>query len=499
MSDFATNTKKPWSREEDALLAKLVASHGTNNWTGLAELLSQQTQSLIRGNGGGMMGTTRRGIMVPLELQRSGKQCRERWHNHVNPTVRKGEWTSDEDALIVALQKQLGNQWAKIAKHLNGRSDNAVKNRFHAIIRARTSQHPVSTTAYSSSSPACGAPSVTTTPGSKLGTPGTVSSTATTVSNSHYHHHLLHQQQPNKSRRIDTFSPLAAHASHASHSYHSQQQQQHLPPTPSHINMNVNMNVYINSQRNKSQDSSATPHAGHATYVKPEVVTAIPILDDAYIKPEKRKMPSTSSSLTIEAPTHTYQQQQQQQQAYHTRSQAKTPTSSQHQQQQHLSSQSFGAFMCATPTHAHGNPFMMFSHQHQGHHHECFDMYCARTQTQSTSPVPALTSLLTLSPVTVDEDFLQYWCVDDEDDDDDVDEDVDVDGVDEEKQQDMQDIKQEPILFQQQQQQQLLNKVHSSHSMDVDVCMVDVMCVDLDMLVDHAQSHAHAHVSELMF
>ena len=47
---------------------------------------------------------------------RTAKQCRERWCNHVDPNVRKGDWSTEEDHVIVCLQEQWGNRWSAIAE-----------------------------------------------------------------------------------------------------------------------------------------------------------------------------------------------------------------------------------------------------------------------------------------------------------------------------------------------------------------------------------------------
>mmetsp|Transcript_2897 Transcript_2897/g.3667 ORF Transcript_2897/g.3667 Transcript_2897/m.3667 type:complete len:242 (+) Transcript_2897:509-1234(+) len=66
---------------------------------------------------------------------RSAKQCRERWMNHLDPQVKKSEWTPEEDSSLIELTKKYPKQWAKISREIPGRTEIMVKNRWYSLVR----------------------------------------------------------------------------------------------------------------------------------------------------------------------------------------------------------------------------------------------------------------------------------------------------------------------------------------------------------------------------
>ncbi|KAK1578204.1 hypothetical protein Q3G72_028437 [Acer saccharum] len=70
-------------------------------------------------------------------LFRCGKSCRLRWANHLRPNLKKGSFTQEEEQLIVELHAKMGNKWARMAAHLPGRTDNEIKNYWNTRIKRR--------------------------------------------------------------------------------------------------------------------------------------------------------------------------------------------------------------------------------------------------------------------------------------------------------------------------------------------------------------------------
>ncbi|OAY60888.1 hypothetical protein MANES_01G147500v8 [Manihot esculenta] len=102
--------KGAWTREEDERLVAYIQAHGQGSWRTLPKAAG---------------------------LLRCGKSCRLRWINYLRPDVKRGNFTVEEDELIIELHSLLGNKWSLIAGRLPGRTDNEIKNYWNTHMRRK--------------------------------------------------------------------------------------------------------------------------------------------------------------------------------------------------------------------------------------------------------------------------------------------------------------------------------------------------------------------------
>ncbi|CAK9148489.1 unnamed protein product [Ilex paraguariensis] len=100
----------PWSAKEDKWLTEYIQAHGEGQWGSIRK---------------------RAGIL------RCGKSCRLRWMNYLQPGIKRGNITADEEDLIIRLHTLLGNRWSLIAGRLPGRTDNEIKNHWNTHLHRR--------------------------------------------------------------------------------------------------------------------------------------------------------------------------------------------------------------------------------------------------------------------------------------------------------------------------------------------------------------------------
>lgn len=94
-----------WRNTEDEVLKVAVAKYGLNQWSRVASLLHRK----------------------------SAKQCKARWNEWLDPSIKKVEWTQEEEEKLLHLAKVFPTQWRTISSHI-GRTATQCLEKYESIL-----------------------------------------------------------------------------------------------------------------------------------------------------------------------------------------------------------------------------------------------------------------------------------------------------------------------------------------------------------------------------
>ena len=111
-SKNGNSVKQAWNDQQDFKLLSMIEAMGPYKWEQMAKEMEHRTR----------------------------KQCRDRWHNQLNPLLKKDNWTVEEDWILFILHQTVKNRWAEITTVLVGRSDNSIKNYWNSTLTHKQAQ-----------------------------------------------------------------------------------------------------------------------------------------------------------------------------------------------------------------------------------------------------------------------------------------------------------------------------------------------------------------------
>ncbi|KOS18385.1 Pre-mRNA-splicing factor cef-1 [Escovopsis weberi] len=94
-----------WTNIEDEILKASVSKYGLNQWARVSSLLARKTP----------------------------KQCKARWNEWLDPSIKKIEWSKEEDEKLLHLAKIMPTQWRTIAP-IVGRTANQCLERYQKLL-----------------------------------------------------------------------------------------------------------------------------------------------------------------------------------------------------------------------------------------------------------------------------------------------------------------------------------------------------------------------------